>query len=187
MSFNARVSKTIKRVQHARKNGALISQSGTLKRLVFFEEGQLVGCRSSLPKERLGNLMVREGRITQEQLACAAEEIRTGRKMGQIFVALGYLKGGEVEGFVRRQILEVAGPGTKIIPGHGPLSDKKQLIDYRNMLTSIRDRVRTAIDNGKTLEQIIANQPTAAFDAKWGGGFLKPPVFVKIVHSGMVR
>ncbi len=109
MSFNARVSKTIKRIQQAGKSGALIAQAGTLKRLLFFEEGRLVGCRSSLPSERLGDVLVREGRITQEQLSRAAEEIRTGRKVGQILVALGYLKGGEIEGFVRLQIMEAAG------------------------------------------------------------------------------
>ena len=98
MSFNAQVSKTIKRIHQAKKNGALIGQAGTLKRLLFFEEGQLVGCRSSLPTERLGGLLVREGRITQEQLSHATEEIRTGLKMGQILVGLGYLKGGEIEG-----------------------------------------------------------------------------------------
>jgi tetratricopeptide (TPR) repeat protein len=108
MSFNARVSKTAKRIQQTGKSGALISQAGKLKRLLFFEAGKLVGCRSSLPKERLGDLLVSEGRITQEQLSLAAEDIKTGRKIGQILVARGYLKGGEIEGYVRLQILGVA-------------------------------------------------------------------------------
>ena len=108
MSFNAQVVRASERILQKKTSGALIGQSGDVKRLIFFERGALVGCRSNLTDERLGETMVREGRITEEQLRRAAEHIRSGRKMGQIMVALGYLKGGEIEGYVRLQILEVA-------------------------------------------------------------------------------
>ncbi len=97
--------------------------------------------------------------------------------------------GGSIDGMINAagEILKVAGPNTKIIPGHGPLSDKAQLAAYRNMLIKVRDRLRVAVKNNRTLEQVIANKPTKDFDAKWGKGFLKPPVFLKIVYSGMAR
>ena len=97
--------------------------------------------------------------------------------------------GGSIDGMIGAagKILEVAGPNTKIIPGHGPLSDKTQLVAYRDMLIKVRDRLRVAVTNKLTLEQVIAARPTNEFDAKWGKGFLKPPVFLKIVYSDMAR
>ncbi len=95
--------------------------------------------------------------------------------------------GGSIDGMIKAagEILDVAGPNTKIIPGHGPLSDKAQLAAYRNMLITVRDRLRVAVKNKRTLEQVIAAKPTADLDAIWGKGFLKPAVFLKIVYSGM--
>ena len=97
--------------------------------------------------------------------------------------------GGSIDGMINAagEILKVAGPNTKIIPGHGPLSDKAQLAAYRNMLIKVRDRLRVAVKNNRTLEQVIAAKPTKDLDAKWGKGFLKPAFFVKIVYSGMAR
>ncbi len=95
--------------------------------------------------------------------------------------------GGSIDGMIRAAgtILDVAGPSTKIIPGHGPLSDKAQLAAYREMLITVRDRLRLAVMNNRTLDQVIADKPTKDLDAKWGKGFLKPSAFVKIVYSAM--
>jgi glyoxylase-like metal-dependent hydrolase (beta-lactamase superfamily II) len=97
--------------------------------------------------------------------------------------------GGSIDGMIRSAglIIDVAGQNTKIIPGHGPLSDRRQLIAYRDMLIQIRDRIKTAITDGQTLEQIIASKPLSNFDATWGKGFLDPQTFIRIVHSGMAR
>jgi len=97
--------------------------------------------------------------------------------------------GGSIDGMIAAAgvILDVAGANTKIIPGHGPLSNKDQLAAYRDMLIKVRDRLRVAARSKKTLDQVIADKPTADLDAKWGKGFLKPPVFLKIVYSGMAR
>ena len=97
--------------------------------------------------------------------------------------------GGSIDGMINAagEILKVAGPNTKIIPGHGPLSDKAQLAAYRNMLITVRDLLRVAVKNKRTLEQVIAAKPTKDLDAKWGKGFLKPAFFVRIVYSGMAR
>ncbi len=97
--------------------------------------------------------------------------------------------GGSIDGMINAagEILDVAGPNTKIIPGHGPLSDKAQLAAYRNMLITVRDLLRVAVMNKRTLEQVIAAKPTKDLDAKWGKGFLKPAFFLRIVYSGMAR
>lgn len=89
------------------RNGALICETRDAKRLVFFENGQIVGAKSSLVDERLGEVIVRMGRITRAQLEEATRFIRSGRMLGGILVELGYLGGGEIEIAVRAQIVEI--------------------------------------------------------------------------------
>ena len=55
------------------------------------------------------------------------------------------------------------------------------------MLVSVRDRVRTAIDAGQTLEQVLAARPTRDFDAKWGGSFVRPESFVRTLYQDLSR
>jgi hypothetical protein len=76
---------------------------------------------------------------------------------------------------------------TRIIPGHGMLTDKNGLIAYRDMLSKIRDRIQSQIKAGKTLEEIKLSKPTQDFDSEWGGGFLKPDVFVGIVYQSLIQ
>lgn len=107
-TFNSNAARAMRSAFEASKTGALISETNEAKRLLFFENGELVGVRSNLAEERLGEVMVREHQITQAELEHAVSFIRTGRKLGQILVELGYLKAGEIEKFVRIQILDIA-------------------------------------------------------------------------------
>jgi glyoxylase-like metal-dependent hydrolase (beta-lactamase superfamily II) len=93
--------------------------------------------------------------------------------------------GGSVDGVVEAadKVLAMVNDQTKIIPGHGPLATRASLKEYRDMLATIRDRVRTQVKAGKSLADIQASAPTKDFDAKWGGGFLKPDQFVALVHA----
>lgn len=95
--------------------------------------------------------------------------------------------GGSVNGVIAAvdQLLALSDDNTKIVPGHGPLSDRAGLQAYRDMLSTVRDRVQAGIQAGKPLDTITAENPTAEFDAKWGKGFLKPAVFLKIVHQSL--
>lgn len=97
--------------------------------------------------------------------------------------------GGGIDGVIAAtgRVLERIDDKTRIIPGHGPVTDKAGLVAYRKMLVTVRDRIRKGVDAGRTLEQIVASRPTREFDAKWGGGFLKPDVWVKLVHGTMVK
>ena len=107
--FDTKAARAMRSAFQAGKNGALIGEAGDAKRLVFFEGGELVGARSNVPEERLGEVMVREQQIAATELEHAISFIRSGRKLGQILVELGYLGGGEIERFVRVQILDIAG------------------------------------------------------------------------------
>jgi len=97
--------------------------------------------------------------------------------------------GGSINGLIVdvAAILAFANDDTKIIPGHGPLSNKSQLTTYREMLLGVRDNVKKLVDAGKTEAEVIAAKPTVEFDAKWGNGFLKPDKFVKIIYSDLAR
>jgi glyoxylase-like metal-dependent hydrolase (beta-lactamase superfamily II) len=97
--------------------------------------------------------------------------------------------GGSMNGMIAAadKVLGLVDDNTKIIPGHGPLSAKADLQAYRDMLATVRDRVVKLIHAGKTQEQVLAAQPTKDYDAKWGGGFMKPDAWVGRVYVDLKR
>ncbi len=106
--FNNRVARAMRSTYEGEKDGALISVTAGAKRLVFFEKGYLVGAKSELAHERLGEVIVAEGGVTRAELEEATRFIRSGRKLGNILVELGYLKSGQIETYVCRQIVRIA-------------------------------------------------------------------------------
>jgi glyoxylase-like metal-dependent hydrolase (beta-lactamase superfamily II) len=112
--------------------------------------------------------------------------------MGDIYFSRGFpfidlSSGGSVEGFVAAvdRVLAMADANTKLIPGHGPLSNRAELETYRGMLVAIRDRIRGALADGQTLDQVLAARPTREFDEAWGGGFIGPEKFVRTVYRSL--
>jgi len=79
--------------------------------------------------------------------------------------------GGSVGGMIADidRVLPLIDDKTVVVPGHGPVGDKAALVRFRDMMAAVRDKVRRLIEQGKTLEQIQAAHPTAAFDPKWAG------------------
>jgi hypothetical protein len=59
------------------------------------------------------------------------------------------------------------------------------MIEYRNVLATIRDRIVALKREGKSLDEIVATKPTAAYDAKWGRGFVNGEFFTKLVYKGV--
>ena len=97
--------------------------------------------------------------------------------------------GGSLEGVIAGvdEVLGRIDDTTKVIPGHGPLGNKADLKAYRDMLATVHGRMTELIKEGKNIDEIVAAKPTADYDAKWGGGFLKPDPWVKIVYSVMQK
>jgi glyoxylase-like metal-dependent hydrolase (beta-lactamase superfamily II) len=93
--------------------------------------------------------------------------------------------GGTINGMIAAsdQGIKLADADTKIVPGHGPLGDKAGLTKYRDMLMTVRERVKKQKDAGKSLEEVTATRPTADLDARWGNGMIKPDFFVNLVYS----
>jgi glyoxylase-like metal-dependent hydrolase (beta-lactamase superfamily II) len=85
-------------------------------------------------------------------------------------------RGGHINGVLHalNYILDLAIPefrtegGTMVIPGHGRLADSADVGYYRDMLTIIRDQVQAMIDDGMTLEQVIAERPTFGYEGRFG-------------------
>jgi cyclase len=95
--------------------------------------------------------------------------------------------GGRLEGLIAASDrgLALANAETMIVPGHGPLGDREQLVAYRDMLVDVRDRIRIAIRVGKSRAAVIASQPTQAHDDRWGRGFMKPDVFTGLAYDSL--
>ena len=97
--------------------------------------------------------------------------------------------GGSIDGVIAASLmlLERSDEKTIIIPGHGPLSNPEELREYVGMLRGVRAAVMEQVQAGKSKDETIAAKPTAAFDAKWGQGFLKPDLFTGIVYKMLSR
>jgi glyoxylase-like metal-dependent hydrolase (beta-lactamase superfamily II) len=83
---------------------------------------------------------------------------------------IDYANGGDVRGMIRAldAYLKVANDNTKIVPGHGELATKADLVVFREMLVTSHDRIKKLFDEGKTEAEVIALKPLADLDATWG-------------------
>jgi cyclase len=86
-------------------------------------------------------------------------------------------RGGNVQGLLRalNHVLDLAVPehlqdgGTRIIPGRGRVCNEADVVEYRNMVAIVRDRVRDMVGNGMTLDEIKAARPTLDYDTEYDG------------------
>jgi hypothetical protein len=58
--------------------------------------------------------------------------------------------------------------GTMVVPGHGRVGDEADVLEYRDMVTIVRDRIQDLISEGKTLDQVKASRPTLDYDLQYG-------------------
>jgi cyclase len=98
--------------------------------------------------------------------------------------SLGWI-GGMISAADR--ILKLAGPKTRIIPGHGPLATPPELAAFRTMLVTVHDRVARLLDAGKTTQEAIAARPTADLDAVWAKGLFTGGMFTRIAYDGLAK
>ena len=83
---------------------------------------------------------------------------------------IDFANGGDVRGMIRAldAYLKASNDSTKIVPGHGPLATKADLVTFRNMLVTSHDRIKKLFDEGKTEQEVVALKPLADLDATWG-------------------
>ena len=96
--------------------------------------------------------------------------------LGDVFRTTSYpiidvYNGGTLAGTIEALELAIgiAGPETKVIPGHGvEVVGRSELVEFRDMTVAIAERVRALIAEGMTLDEVMESRPTAEYDAKWG-------------------
>jgi glyoxylase-like metal-dependent hydrolase (beta-lactamase superfamily II) len=121
---------------------------------------------------------------------------------GDIFVMNGYpfideASGGSVQGILNglNRILDLAVPaheqegGTYIIPGHGRVCDEADVLEYRDMVTIVRDRIADMVKRGLTIDQVKAAKPTLDYDRHYGAdtGFWTTSMFIEAIYKDLSR
>jgi glyoxylase-like metal-dependent hydrolase (beta-lactamase superfamily II) len=118
-----------------------------------------------------------------------ANVIATGDIVGsESYPNIDIAAGGSIDGIIRAadQILKMGNAETRIVPGHGHLTDKAGLRDYRNMLVTARRLIAKEIAAGKSEDQMFADKPLAELDQKWaanGGVFAQR--FPRLVYRSL--
>jgi curved DNA-binding protein CbpA len=103
-----KVAETLRKLYLDKQTGVLMCESANFKRAVFFKSGFAVGARSNQIEERLGEVLIRHGRISKQNFKDASHFIKSGWKLGEILAELGVIKKEEIEHFIRIQMLEIA-------------------------------------------------------------------------------
>jgi glyoxylase-like metal-dependent hydrolase (beta-lactamase superfamily II) len=116
---------------------------------------------------------------------------------GDLFVTTGYpfidrANGGNINGYIKglNKIIDITVPsnvnegGTMVVPGHGRLTDEMDVVEYRDAITIVRDRIQAMVKKGMTLEQVRKARPTLDFDPRYGAdsGFWTTAQFVEAVY-----
>ena len=76
-----------------------------------------------------------------------------------------------------------------IIPGHGRIGDEADVVEYRDMITIIRDRIQDMIRKGMTFDQVKAARPTRDYDGRYGGttGPWTTDMFIEAAYKDLSR
>jgi glyoxylase-like metal-dependent hydrolase (beta-lactamase superfamily II) len=100
--------------------------------------------------------------------------------------------GGSLKGALEAldYLVKIAGPNTKLIPGHGTIIKREDIVPYRNMILDVQSKVRQLIAQGKTEQEVLAARPTAAYDGNIPGALGAAPGggtsadrFVRMLYS----
>ncbi|MEO8255777.1 MAG: MBL fold metallo-hydrolase [Acidobacteriota bacterium] len=116
------------------------------------------------------------------------------------FPMIDLARGGSIQGEIDalNRIVDLAIPsipfdwrdeGTLVIPGHGRLLDQLDVVEYRDMVVIIRDRIRALLKQGKTLEQVKAAAPTQGYSRRYGAesGGWTTSMFVEAIYTSLTR
>ena len=120
--------------------------------------------------------------------------------MGDLYVTTSFpivdlARGGNIQGILdaMNRAIDIMVPadkqegGTYVIPGHGRVADQADLVEYRDMVTIIRDRIQDGVKKSLTLEQVKATQPTLDYDGVYSkpGGFWSADQFIEAVYKSL--
>ncbi|WP_321476485.1 MBL fold metallo-hydrolase [uncultured Paludibaculum sp.] len=104
-----------------------------------------------------------------------------------VYPFIDYSTGGSIDGSIRaaESNIKAVDADTLVVPGHGQPGSRADLIEFRDMLTGIRQNVAALKKQGRSLQETIDARPTAAYDAKWGQFLITPAMFTGLVYLGV--
>jgi glyoxylase-like metal-dependent hydrolase (beta-lactamase superfamily II) len=104
-----------------------------------------------------------------------------------VYPFIDYSTGGSVDGTIRAVEAGLArgSADTIFIPGHGAVGGRADVARFRDMMLTVRDRVATLKARGRSVAEVVAAKPTAAYDAGWTGGPIGPDFFTRLVYQGV--
>jgi cyclase len=99
------------------------------------------------------------------------------------------LRGGSLDGMIAAydKLLPMLDDKVKVVPGRGPVGTRKDLVEYREVMVTLRGRIARLIKEGKTLQEAIAAKPTGDFDARWANGPIRPDQVVEEIYADLER
>lgn len=186
----------------------IIGPEGTRELMASEQEFPLLGARSpgfpeeALPKVEVGDslalhvnnelleLIHIEGAHSGHDLVVLLRDSNV-MHAGDLYWSQGYPyigspHGGSIDGMISAadHMLELSDADTRIIPGHGPVTGRDGLQEYRDLLAAVREVVAGQIAEGRTVDEIVASKPTAETDDVRRMG-MPPDLFVRIVHRDL--
>jgi cyclase len=109
---------------------------------------------------------------------------------GDVFRTIGYPgvdfnNGGSVKGTIAalQALVDMAGPNTKILPGHGVVATREDVAAFRDLTIDLQKRFTDLVRQGMTLEQVVAAKPVADLEAKYGDPARLIPAFYNAVKA----
>jgi cyclase len=102
---------------------------------------------------------------------------------------IDFTNGGDIRGLIRAvdAYLKVSNDQTKIVPGHGALANKANLVAWREMLVTSRDRIQKLFNEGKSEQEVVAAKPLADLDAKWAANEQQAQNWTRMVYNSFKR
>ena len=99
------------------------------------------------------------------------------------------LRGGSLDGMIAayQKLLPELDDQVKVVPGRGRVGAKKDMEDYLTVMLALRERIGKLIRDGKTMDEAVAQKPTADLDSKWGNGPIRPDQIVEEVYADLKR
>ena len=100
---------------------------------------------------------------------------------------IDYSTGGSIDGTIRAAEANLAKVTDKmiVIPGHGAVGGKADLMLFRDVMVDLREKVAALKKHGRSLAEVVAAKPSARTDEEWGNGFMTPALFLEWVYQGV--
>ena len=113
---------------------------------------------------------------------------------GDFYRSVGFpnidrVNGGSLNGMINGLgvVIGTAGPNTKILPGHGPITDRNAVIAHRDMILGVRDRVAKLVEQGKSEQEVVAANPAAEWESKVAEPGTSKDRFIGQVYAELKR